>query len=567
MGQNKSEERFAPGVRSAAERLDSWKEIAAYLKRQTRTVRRWETTEGLPVHRHLHRRRATIYAYRTEIDAWWSNRRPDLKQRQPDAAVRTPGRKEAHAPSGRIMLAVLPFRNLGGNARDEYFSDGLTEEMISELGRLHPHRLAVIARTSVMHYKGTSKTIEEAGRELRVDYILEGTVRREADRVRVSARLIQVRDQSHLWAESHDYHLTRILALQSRIARAIARGIRIHLTPEQERRLARRGQVIPEAHQAYLKGRHYLNKWLEEDMSNGARWFRQSIDIDPTYAPAYAGLADAYSLLGLYTYVPAQQVYPKAKAAALKALELDETAAEAHAALGHILTFYDWNWSRAEEEFGRALALNPSSVHTLIDYVFYLVVRGRFDEAIVLNERAIALDPLTATTSLNLGWIYFKARRYQQAIAQLKRTLELAPDLPHARVELAWNYAASERYPEAIAECEHTLTHFPEVDNDIVPGTLGWVYARSGRPVEALKFATRLIELAARRYVDPYYIAVVYAGRADADDAIEWLKKTYEARSPTVVLMKIDPLLDPLRSDPRFQDLLGRLNRPDTAGN
>jgi TolB-like protein/Tfp pilus assembly protein PilF len=558
----KPEDPSATAGHSAADRLDSWKEIAAYLKRQTRTVRRWEATEALPVHRHLHRRRATIYAYKTEIDAWWSNRRPELKHRQPERLVRPSGRP---TPPSRIMLAVLPFRNLGGDARDEYFSDGLTEEMISELGRLHPERLAVIARGSVMHYKGTDKTVGQAGRELCVEYVLEGTVRREDNRVRVSAQLIEVGDQSHIWAESYDYHLTSILALQSQIAGAIARSIRIRLTPDEERRLESPGKVNLEAHNAYLKGRHHLNKWLQEDMRKGVKCFRQSIDIDPTYAPAYAGLADAYSLLGLYTYIPADQAYPNAKAAALKALELDETIAEAHAALGHILTFYDWDWSRAKQEFECALALNPSSVHTLIDYVFYLVVQGRFDEAVAVNKQAIQLDPLTPTTLLNLGWVYFKARNYHLAIAQLQRTLELDPDLPHTRAELAWNYAASQRYSEAIAECEHTLIHFPEVDNDIVLGTLGWVYGRSGRADEAAKFATRLTDLTDRRYVDAYYIAAVYAGCADVDHAMEWLTKALDARSPTVVLMQVDPLLDPLRSDCRFQDLLGRLGLPNPA--
>src|ERR1700730_8946376 len=323
------------------------------------------------------------------------------------------------------MLAVLPFQNWSGDSQQEYFSDGLTEEMITQLGNLEPSRLGVIARTSMMQYKGTKKSARNIGQELGVDYILEGSVRLEGDRVRITAQLIQVKDQTHLWASDFDRNLRDILILQSEVARAIAREIKKRLRPDEQRRLASKPVLDPEAHELYLQGRYFWNKRSRDGFLRAIEYFQQAIARSPNYAQAYAGLADSYILLGPNDILPANQVYPKAKAAASKALEIDDSMAEPHASLGFVKLLYDWDPGEAELEFRRAIELDwnyPTGHHW---YAYDLAAMGRMDEALREIRRALELDPLSIIINADMGQLLFFAHRYDEALVQCQKTIDL----------------------------------------------------------------------------------------------------------------------------------------------
>jgi serine/threonine-protein kinase len=467
----------------------------------------------------------------------------------------------ATPPPGKIMLAVLPFDNLSADPEQEYFSDGMTEEMIAELGQLQPQRLGVIARTSAMHYKGTDKRIDEIGRELGVDYILEGSVRRAAGRVRITAQLIQVSDQTHLWAESYERELADIFAIQSDVAQRIARSLEVELLPAQQARLASARPVNPEAYGAYLKGRFHWNKRTEEEVRKGIEYFQQAIEKDPNYALAYAGLADSYNILGDYSYVPPEEAYPRAKVAAAKALETDDTLAEAHTSLAKAAHLYDWNWLAAERGFQRALALNPSYAPAHHWYAEYLAAMGRVDEAIAEKKRARELDPLSLIINSSEGWVLYFARRYDQAIEQLQKALEMDPNFAVAHLWLGWAYEQKGMYEEAIREFQKAVTLFKGSTYPIA--SLGHAYAVSGKRGEALKLLNELKELSKRRYVSAYDLALVYAGLGEKDQAFKWLEKAYEERYGWITMLKLEPRFDPLRADPRFQSLLRRMNFPE----
>jgi TolB-like protein len=337
--------------RAGQQRLDSWKAIAAYLKRDVRTVQRWERYEGLPVHRKLHGKLSSIYAYTSELDAWWGEGRSvPPSETSPDAIPQRP------------LLAVLPLRNLSGNHEQDYFSEGLTEELISQLSRLNPQQLGVIARGSAMRYKDTAKDIHQIARELGVSYILDGSVRRNDDRVRIAVQLVGVRDQSHLWAESYDHSLRDILELQSEVARAVTEQIALTLSAREEERLRSSRPIAPEAYESYLRGRFFWNQRSADGLQRATELFERAITIDAGYAPAHAGLADCYALLST-TAVGALKpavAMPKAEAAANRALELDPRLGEAHASLAYAQLFFDWDWSSAEASFRLALEFNPS---------------------------------------------------------------------------------------------------------------------------------------------------------------------------------------------------------------
>ena len=463
-------------------------------------------------------------------------------------------------PGPITSLAVLPLDNLSGDPEQEYFADGMTEALITELGKISA--LRVISRRSVMQYKGTNKPVPEIARELNVEAVVEGSALRAGEKVRISAQLIRAVPERHLWAESYEHDLSDILGLQREVARAIAGEIRVTLTQEEQVRLASAPRVNPAAHEAYLKGCYCYSQWAEVGLQKAIEQFQQAVDIDPAYAPAYAGLAHCYSLLGLLAYLPPQQAFPGAKAAALKALELHDTLAEAHAALGQVKFIFDWDWVGSERAFKRALELNPNSVDALLNYTFYLILLGRFDEGIAANQRAIELDPLTPTTSLSLGWAYHKARRYDESIAQLRSTLALSPELSLAHLQLAGNYAAKQMYAEAIAEGEKALAFAPSAERPVVLGTLGWVYGVAGKRDAARKLLEQLQALSTRRYVDPWYITLVYTGLGEKELALRWLRKAYEEHSASIVFLKVDPVLDSLRDDARFQALLRRMNFP-----
>ncbi len=469
--------------------------------------------------------------------------------------------KSAAGPPGRVMLAVLPFENLSGDPQQEYFSDGLTEEMITELGRLQPKRLGVIARTSVMQYKGTRKPAQQIGRELGADYLLEGSVRREGERVRISAQLVQVSDQTHLWAQSYDRPLSGILALQTEAARAIATEIRVKVTSKEQVHLARVRPVNPAAHDAYLKGRYHANQFSPDGFAKAIQYFEEAVRIDPGYALGYAGLGDVYTTIAALGALPSKDLYPKAKGAAQKALDLDETLAEAHVAMGWTRLSYEWDWKGAEREFQWALELNPGSVIVRYYYSIFLSVAGQHEQAIAEAKRALEIDPLSLLMITNLGWRYLGAQQDDQAVAQFRRTLEMDPNFGVARENLARIYLRQGRHREALAELEKLRQQAGDLP--VVLVDLGHTYGVMGRKAEARKVLQQLEQLSRRSYVSPYFLAAIHAGLGEKDEAFARLDQAYQERDIWLILIQQDTRFDALHSDPRFQDLLRRMNFPE----
>lgn len=386
------------------------------------------------------------------------------------------------ASSGRAMLAVLPFQNLTGDPNQDYFSEGLTEEMITDLGRLNPGRLGVIARTSVMRFKDTREDVQQIGHVLGVDYVLEGAVRRQGDQVRITAQLIQVRDQTHLWAQSYDRELHNILAVQEDVARNVADEIKIEFPP-QLHRLASTRAMNPDVHELYLKGRYFWNKRTEKDLKKGFDYFQQAIEKDPVYAPAYVGLADSYLALATYWVLPQDEAFPMAKAAALRALQIDDALAEAHVSLAVVKAEYDWDFVGAEREFQKALLLNPNYS---VAHQWYaedvLAPTGRFDEAIREMAQAQQLDPSSLITRVAMGFILIYARQYDRAIEQERNTVELDPNFPRSHYFLGFAYEQKRMYAAAIKEFQKANALDPSPS---YASALGHAHALAGQRHDA----------------------------------------------------------------------------------
>jgi len=475
----------------------------------------------------------------------------------------------ANSPSRKIMLAVLPFENLSADREQEYFSDGLTEEMITQLGRMHPERLGVIARTSAMQYKNTQKRTDQIGRELGVDYILEGSVRlsrpeasggpkgRAGTRVRISAQLIQVSDQTHLWAESYERDLRDILALQTEVARAIANQIRVKLTPQHQARLANLHPVNPEAYELYLKGRHFWNTRSREGLQKAIEHFERAIKKEPNYALAYAGLADSYILLGPNNVRPPKEVYPQAQAAAVKALEMDETLAEAHTSLAFVKLLYEWNGQEAEKEFQRAMELSPNYPTSHHWYAYALASLGRMDEALGEIKRAQELDPLSLTINSDVAQILFFAGRYDEGIEQCRRTLDLDPNFGPAYWYLGLLYEEKGMEKEAAA----AFLKQARLAGGSAETATALEKASQAQGIKG--YWRKLLELWKKKSKEgtppAFNWAVACARAGDKDQALKHLEMAYRERHPSMVFVKVEPVFASLRSDPRFADLLRRI--------
>jgi TolB-like protein len=526
-----------------ADRLDSWKEIAAHLRRQVRTVQRWEKSEGLPVHRHLHQKIGSVYAYRAELDSWWKERRAALEH--------GPG----HPPGGqerRIMLAVLPIENWSRDPEQEYLSDGITEEMILHLGRLNPLRLGVIARQSAMAYKGTKKRADEIGRELGVDYLIGGSAQRADHHVRITAHLIGVRDQTQIWAESYDRTLDDLLSLQREIAVAIAEKIQVALAPH----VAPPGRpgIDPDAYEAYLRGRFLLNKRTPDALGKAIACFERATAIDPGYALAHSGLADCYDLVAYYGTEAPSTVFPKAKAAAAKAVELDPALPEAHAQLAEVSYLYDWDWSTAELECRRAVDLGPNCLTAHLWYGVLLSLLGRHEEALTELRLAERLDPLSLLVGTQIGLALYGARRYGEAVDRLEQTLELDDTFPLAHTVLGMALVQQSLPARAIAEFRRAQELAP---GDLTPlALLGYTQAVAGKRSEARKVLQALKASAKKRYVSPAYPAAVHLGLKEHSTALDLAEEARQERSGFLTRLKVEPLFDPLRSEPRFAKLL-----------
>lgn len=543
-------------VPSPSGRLGSWKEIAAYLKSSERTVRRWEK-EGLPVHRHTHKKKAAIYAYKAEIDLWWNDgrARPEEMQSSPAAQRRRWPLRAAAALSVATLIAaavfalatgglrsrpfhraavprihsiaVLPLENLSHDPDQEYFAEGMTDELITDLAQISA--LRVTSRNSVMQYKTRRLPTPRIARELNVDALVEGTVSRSGGLVRITAQLIDARSDRHLWAATYERDLRDVLGLQDEVARAIADEIEIKLTPQERARLAAHRPVSPAAHETYLRGLYELHGMTAEtsddlglqSIQRAIAFFQQALAQDPNDSLAYAGLADAYRDLSTGFRAPLD-VMPKAKAAAIKAIELDDSTAEAHAALGAIEFVFDWDWPSAEREFHRALDLNPSLPQAHADYAEYLLfVSGRPDESMREFQRAYALDPLLPYAHGNQAWFLFLAQRYQESITVAQR---VGNDDP----VMALDYAELGKRDLAVAAADRSLA---SERNPAILAQIAAAYALAGKKDQARTLLARVEAQGQKRYVCGFNVAGAYAVLGDKERAFAWLNKAFLNRS------------------------------------
>jgi len=451
-------------------------------------------------------------------------------------------------------IAVLPFANMSADPDNEYFSDGITDDIILHLSKIAD--LDVISRTSVMRYKDTELGLREIGEQLGVATILEGGVQRAGERVRINAQLIDARTDEHIWAEQYDRELTDIFAIQSDVARQIAAALEATLTADERERIERAPTADQEAYDLYLRGRYFWSQ-RGEGIRRGLQYFQQALERDPNYARAYAGVADCYNLLGFYAYLPPSDAFPAARAAALKALEIDETLDEAHTSLGFVRLYYDWDARGAAAEYQRALQLNPNSPQAHHWYSSALAALGRFDDCIEHARRAVEIDPLSVYESVALGWQLIGARRYAEARERLRRAIELDPDFPIA----LWLLGEANAYDSRVAE---SLSHFEravELSGRtawFLP-SLGWAYGLNGDENRAQEIITEVVERSKREYVSPFGYALIRLGLGEKDAALDLLEQSFEARDPNMMSIHYYPTWDDLRSDPQFIDLVDRV--------
>jgi TolB-like protein/DNA-binding winged helix-turn-helix (wHTH) protein/Tfp pilus assembly protein PilF len=464
--------------------------------------------------------------------------------------------------SGRFMLAVLPFANMTGDADQEYIGDGMTEELIAQLGRMDPSRLGVIARTSAMQFKKTNKRANEIGADLGVSHMVEGSVRTTDGRIRIVVQLIDTRSQSQLWAEQYERDSKNLLTLQRDVAEAIARQItaRLGIVRANATGEAGRHSTVAEAYEHYLRGRYHGRQDTTDDLHKAMQHFRRAIELDPSYALAYSGLADTYTLLGSYGVLPMGEAYPLGRAAARKALELDDTLGAAHNSLAAISADFYWEWAEAERHFKRAVELSPNDETALGFYASYLAYMGRHEEALTLATRAREMDPASPGAFHNLGVVHYFARRYDDAITQFRETLDLDPAFGGTHVMLGRVYVAQGLPDRALGALERAKALLgPRPD---VIATTAYALARAGRAREALATLDELRRIAKPGDPAPFRIAYVHIGLGETGRAFEWLQKAIEARDWQMGMLKVEPAFDDLRSDPRFTELVERVGLP-----
>jgi len=574
--------------------LDSWKEIASYVKRDVSTVQRWEKREGMPVHRHVHDKRGSVYAYGSELDEWLQSRGLRLEEEEKEHRSETSHEAGGEpGPSGtpwaprwlvlsgiavvvllaitylatrgrtggatRIKiesLAVLPLKNLSGDPAQEYFADGMTEAIIGRLAMIRG--LRVISRTSVMYFKDTRAPLPEIAKTLGVDAMVEGSVIREGGRVRVHAQLIRGDTDEHFWSETYDRELGDALALESEVAQAIAARVEVTLTGVERARLVAARQVSPEVYESYLKGQFTeKNSNSRAGVEKSIAYFQEAIKKDPAFAPAYVGLANAYGTLGTAGIAGAApgEVRPKVISATRKALELDPALPEAHALLAEV--YQDqWQWSDAEGEYKRALELNPNHAKAHLKFAFWLLSQGRAEEAQAWSRRARELDPLGVTGN-DMGWILFLSRHYDEAIRELRSDLAVRQGDIWTYWFLGFALIANGQADEAIPVLEKALALSERTP--AVIGVLVRAYAHAGRRPEALRLLDELKRRQQKGYVPSAAFVNAYLGLGDNEQAFAWLERAYKEQASILQWLKVHPFFDPLRGDPRFADLVRRV--------
>ena len=560
----------------SGERLDSWKEIAAYLKRDERTVRRWEK-EGLPVRRKVHHKQASVFAYRAEIDAWWNDGRQRLKETPTllkrgwpkiwltitVAGLVTAGtflsvasRWRSASVARKIRsIAVLPLRNLSGTSEYDFLADSLTDELTTNIARISS--LRVVSSTSTKRFRDTAVPLPQIARQLNVDAIVEGSVVRLGNRVRITTQLVDARTDAHLWAQSYERELGEILEIQDAVALDIADKVRANLAPGEREFFQSRRAVVPEAYEAYLKGIYFLNKQTADDSRSGIRYFRAAIGRDREFAPAYARLADCYMFLAQVGEMSSSEAFSRAQEEAARALALDENLDDAHVDLANIAFFGDWDWKKAETEFKRAIELNPNSAHAHQAYTVVQQIWGRPEESAKEVRAARETDPVSLPTLAVVVVNLYFARQYDEGLRQAKAALELYPDAPILHVFLSNIYLEQGQLKQSAEEVLRTEELW-----DAAPERIAGL-RKAAQSAGLSGLLRKRIELnkgqAGQKLFNAYDIAVDYATLGDKDQAVYWLEKAYRVREPKLLLIGVEPKFDNLRSDSRFAELTQRI--------
>jgi TolB-like protein/Tfp pilus assembly protein PilF len=582
-----------PNAKPSEGRLDSWKEIAAYLDRDVTTAQRWERREGMPVHRHVHDKHGSVYALIPELDAWLQSRRRRLEKEENEPEAEALANKEGDQPragtarvrpwlglAGVVVLgvlavayiisrgradrastpkirslAVLPLKNLSGDPGQEYLADGMTEALIGRLAQIRD--LRVISHTSVMRFKDSQSSASEIARKLGVDALVEGSVTREGNRIRVTAQLIRGATDDHFWSETYDRELRDALSLESDVAQTIAEKVEVTVTGEERQRLAAARSIAPEVYESYLQGWYELNNGKNKsDFETSVTYFQNAVNRDPKFAPAYIGLAKAYNQLGSnFIGDPPDPAVEKEMSAAQKALELDPNLADAHILLADV-HMWRYEWSNAEAEYKRALELNPNNSNANSGFAWWLVAHGRTEEALGWERHARELDPFEID-GRNVGWMLFEARRYDEALRELRSVLAVQPNDSVALWDLGTTLLDENQAAAAIPVLEKAVSasnHSPGVT-----GTLTRAYGQAGRRMDALRLLAELNRRRKKGFVPAGAFVNAYIGLGDNDQAFAWLEQGYREHSNILCFLKVDPAFDPLRGDSRFANLIHRV--------
>ncbi len=581
-----------PVEKPAGKRLDSWKEIAAYLNRDVTTVQRWEKREGMPVHRHVHDKRGSVYALTEELDDWIQSRRSRLDEPEttpqpempPALAIIDVGNAERrtrlwfalaavlcicvagaawlvvrHRATVTVQprirsLAVLPLRNLSGDPAQDYLADGITEAIIGRLANIHD--LRVISHTSVMRFKNPQLSIPEIAKALGVDAVVEGSVMKEGDHIRVTAQLIRGATDAHFWSETYDREMRDALTLESELAQSIAEKVEVTVTGEEHQRLRAVRPVAPEVYESYLKGRFLLEQGERAEVEPSIPYFEDALNRDATFAPAYLGLAEAYTILGMVAAgVPPEITRPKVTNFARKALELDPNLVEAHVVLANVLQ-EEWHWTEAEAEYRRALELNPNNAKAHSGFALWLLCQGRTDEAVTEIQRARALDPVGVSGG-SVSWILFQAHRYDDAIREASSSLAIQPDNGADLTTLGFALVANNEPTDAIPILEKAVSL--SSGSPAATGVLIRAYAHAGRRSDALRLLEELNRRRKAGYIPAAAFVNAYLGLGDNEKAFYWLEQAYREQSNILQFVKTHPYFDPIRNDPRFADLVRRV--------
>jgi TolB-like protein/Tfp pilus assembly protein PilF len=573
-------------------RLDSWKEIAAYLNRDVTTVQRWEKRERMPVHRHVHEKRGSVYALTDELDGWIQGRRSVVEEPEGEtgAEIVPPApevigasvrrrfrlwfalaallciclpvsawlvlrhRATSAAASGIRSLAVLPLRNLSRDPGQEYLADGITEALVGRLANIH--NLRVISHTSVIRYKNSELSVPEIAKTLGVDAVVEGSVIKEGDRIRVTAQLIRGATDEHFWSETYDREMRDALTLESELAQSIAKKVEVTVTGDERQLLTSSRPVAPEVYESYLKGRFVLAQGYGAGVKQSIPDFEDALKSDPTFAPAYLGLAEAYTELGtVFSGVSPAATRPKVTSFARQALALDPDLVEAHAVLANVLQ-EEWHWTEAEAEYRRALELNPNNAQAQAWFALWLVCQGRSDEAVSSIQRARALDPVGVSGG-SVAWILFQAHRFDEAVRESSSALAIQPGNASNLSVLGFALIADNRPGDAIPVLEKAISI--SSGSPAATGILVRAYAHAGRRGDAIRLLADLKRRRQAGYIPAAAFVNAYLGLGDNEHAFYWLEQAFKEQSNILQFLKSHPYFDPIRSDPRFADLVRRV--------